>query len=713
MQRRGKIMTGRRISRGLSAVVIFSLLAAVGALRAAAEEARPFQLLLEVSPTLSIPLGNSALYFGAGGGIGVDVAYPFEDTPFFVNAGMDYTFTPTTTSRSVSLFSVTAGGGAEIPVAPKLSVLARGQAGWWFGTYNDTALSSSNPCLSADAGVRLALSPAVSVELVARYDWLAGLSQGLSVSLGTGIVLGGSAAAPLSNGPAPQTGPVPQPLVLDVQPSFSDAFPVFFKYYDDHPIGMIRIKNGGDTPISNVRVQFLIKQYMDEPKEMTVDGSIPPGGTAETEVYALLTDNILTVTEGTKSAAQLVISYDQDGQRREDKKVVTVSFYGRNAMTWDDDRKAAAYVTAKDAQVLSFSRSVTSSVQHSETRAINDNLQAAIGLHEALDLYGLNYVPSPTMPYAEASKQKNAVDFLQFPRETLEFKAGDCSDISILYSALMEAVGIETAFITIPGHIFVAFNTKLTPTQASDAFIPQSEYIAWEGQVWLPVEITLRHRGFLKAWELGAKEWNENNPRGLAAFYRVQDAWKVYQPVGLPGTSVPVSVPGSDQVLGAYRVESTRWVDNATLPLIQKLQEEIEASGSAAAGNRLGILYARFGQKEKAELEFRRALERGTYMPAILNLGNLYFMQEKWKQALQYYQQAFNLDPKNPHALLAIARADQQLSKFDDMRQTWGALKGLDPELAGRFAYLGERNGSGERASDVASEWAQVLWEAQ
>ncbi len=45
-------------------------------------------------------------------------------------------------------------------------------------------------------------------------------------------------------------------------------------------------------------------------------------------------------------------------------------------MTWDDNRKAAAYVTAEDPAVLQFARSVTSKIRQSETRSIDDNLQA-------------------------------------------------------------------------------------------------------------------------------------------------------------------------------------------------------------------------------------------------------------------------------------------------------------------------------------------------
>jgi hypothetical protein len=58
-------------------------------------------------------------------------------------------------------------------------------------------------------------------------------------------------------------------------------------------------------------------------------------------------------------------------------------------------------------------------------------------------------VVDPVTPYKKFS-QNLSVDFLQFPNQTLEYKARDCDDLSMLYNALLESVGIKTAFITIP-----------------------------------------------------------------------------------------------------------------------------------------------------------------------------------------------------------------------------------------------------------------------
>ena len=37
-------------------------------------------------------------------------------------------------------------------------------------------------------------------------------------------------------------------------------------------------------------------------------------------------------------------------------ETATIQMYDRNTMTWDDDRKAASFVTAKDPVILRFAK---------------------------------------------------------------------------------------------------------------------------------------------------------------------------------------------------------------------------------------------------------------------------------------------------------------------------------------------------------------------
>jgi tetratricopeptide (TPR) repeat protein len=239
-------------------------------------------------------------------------------------------------------------------------------------------------------------------------------------------------------------------------------------------------------------------------------------------------------------------------------------------------------------------------------------------------------------------------------------------------------------------------------------------YIAQHGTAWVPVEITMRRQGFLKAWQLGAKEWAENAGSGQAGFWPVREAWAAYAPVGLPGDEPIITLPGLEQVIARYQTETGRYLDQAVGPQVAKLKAQASGSGSAslAAMNSLGVLYAKTGWIDKASEAFRKVLATKSYMPAILNMGNLLFTQGDWKGALAYFDQASDIDPKNTHVLLNEAKANQELQNYDAAKRSYDKLKSLDPSLAAQYAYLGsDAADQGSRAADVATERSAVLWE--
>jgi tetratricopeptide (TPR) repeat protein len=698
-------MYNSRVRTGFPCVILLLLLpilvSAQSATPANAGKAQviaqvPSPLSLEVNPIFDIPLGDSSNNFNFGGGADISLSYQFPGSMFCALGGLEYSFVPDLATDSLSLAAARIGAGIRIPFASWIAVLGYATGGCYFAAFNDLSCWAVNPYVAAGLSLQFSFIPGFRLGAGAQYKYYMGLYQGISATFNTSIALGDLGGSVI----------VPS---LELRP----AFPVFFKYYDDHPIGSIVIKSNLKVPATNLRVQVYIKQYMDAPKKVEVGGSLAAGTSRKIDLYALFTDKVLDITEGTKVAAEISISYVIDGQTYEDKSVEAFTLLGRNAMTWDDNRKAAAYVTAKSPQVLAFSREVTSYVHSKENRSVNENLQAAIALHEALDLYGLNYTRNPVTPYDEASKDKTVIDFLQFPAETLKYKAGDCSDISILYAALLQAVGIDTAFVTIPGHIFVAVSTGVAQEKAETALIPQGQFIPYEGKAWIPVEITMRHHGFLKAWELGSKEWNENNPQGQAGFYPLQEAWKSYQPVGLPGAEPEVAVPVSEKVLASYRSEVQRYIDAAILPQVAKLQEQVKSTGSLTSMNSLGVLYAKFGQTDKAEAQFKAIVAKKGYLPAILNLGNLYYTKGDCKRARECYLQASEIDPRNPRVLLNLARANRELANYDEAMQCFDKLKQVDPGLAEQFAFLGQGKDTVARAADVESERRAVLWEGE
>lgn len=656
----------------------------------------PSPLSLDVFPTFDLPLGDSSQWFSYGGGVDLGVRYRLPQSIFSLLGGIEYSFAPVQTATSLSLAVARVGGGVQIPLTSGIAVQGYALGGYYFATYNDFSMNASDPYVAGGLGLRFALAPSLGLEVGAQYKNYLRLYQGVSAGAGMDIALGNLG------------GSVEMPT-LELQP----AFPVFYKHYDDHPIGTVEIKSNLKVPATDVKAQVFIKEYMDAPKTVSVPGTLAPGESKKVDLYALFTDKVLGITEGTKVATEIAVSYVVEGQTYQNKRIETLTLMGRNAMTWDDNRKAAAYVTSKDPGVLNFARSVSSYIRSKENRSICDNLQAAIAFHEALDLYGMNYTPNPKTPYEQVSTQKDVIDFLQFPRETFQYHAGDCSDLSILYGALFQAVGIDAAFITIPGHIFIAVDTSLTPEQAPKELIPEGQFIAYKNKAWIPLEITVIHDGFVRAWQLGAKEWTENNSSGQAGFYPIQEAWSVYQPVGLPGADVTIWVPQSDNILRAYLAEVQKYLDAALTPMVAKLQEQIQSTGSLSAMNSLGVVYAKYGQSDKAEQEFQQILARKEYLPAILNLGHLYYSKKDWKNALAFYQRAGEADPNNPHALLALARVNQELQNYPDAKKSYEKLKAVNPELASQSAYLGEGKESGARAADIESQRKAVIWETE
>ena len=99
----------------------------------------------------------------------------------------------------------------------------------------------------------------------------------MSAGVSTAIYLGrGSSPVPTINKPAEKPQPLkaaPKPSSVQpadvelVQLDLRPVFPVFYKFYDDHPVGTLVVKNNFEQPLNNMSVKIFVKQYMDDPKD--------------------------------------------------------------------------------------------------------------------------------------------------------------------------------------------------------------------------------------------------------------------------------------------------------------------------------------------------------------------------------------------------------------------------------------------------------------
>lgn len=675
----------------------------VAAFAAWAQVTSDFSLVIH--PTLDIPLapklGDGTPYYTIGGGLSLKGEYVLPFAPMlYTGLALDADIAPINSAgKALTLLALGPELGVRFSPVNRLNLKLAGYGGLYFGIVD--AGTVRNPFFAGLVDASYLLTPALSLGLGATYKHYlepdGPVYQGIGVNLGIQYHIGAGAGK----------------ADLKVLPTLQPIFPLFYSYYDKNPAGTLKVKNEGRTPLENLKVSFFVKQYMDQPKECATLPQLASGQEAEVPVFALFTSKIFSVTEGDKAAAEIQVSYVTLGREATAGFPVTVEIKNRNAVTWDDDRKAAAFVTAKDPLILSFAKRIAAGVDTKSNASFNGKFRTAMGLFEALGPKGagIGYVPDPTTPYAKLSEQETAVDFLQFPGQTLAYQAGDCDDISILYSALVESVGIQAAFITAPGHIFMAFNTEMDADTARKTFAKPEELILRDDGAWVPVEITLVRDGFLKAWQIGAKEWREASAARQAGFYPIREAWKVYEPVGFSEIKEAIMLPGANQILDQYEGELRRFITTQIDGRVSSLQGELRKSpGNSRLLNSLGVLYARFGELDKAAAQFQQIIKSGEVASALINLGNISYLKDDMGAALTYYNRALRKAPDNSAALLGVARASYEMEDYKTVETVLAQLKGSDPAAASKFSYLGggaDTARASEAGKREVDEWSE------
>ena len=318
-------------------------------------------------------------------------------------------------------------------------------------------------------------------------------------------------------------------------------FPVSYAWYKDNPAATVRITNNEPNTVTDVSLSLFMDRYMGQPEPFAVIPRLAPGESADVPVTALFNEAMLSLTENVNANGQALMSYRSLGARKETDFPVQMPVYHRNALSWDDDSRAASFVSPRDPAARLFARYVASIADRmSEARlpekGLPRNVRYAVALFEALAVYGINYVIDPASSFVELSENASALDSLNYPYQTLYYRGGDCYDLSILYCAMLEALGVDTAFITIPGHIYMAFDTGAENGAFSAAV--QSDLIAHNGKLWMPVEITVPGEGFYRAWRIGIRQWRAAASGSLAGeerrLYPMRESWALYPPVTVP-----------------------------------------------------------------------------------------------------------------------------------------------------------------------------------
>jgi len=517
--------------------------------------------------------------------------------------------------------------------------------------------------------------------------------------------------------PAPKS----QPLgIADLR--LANLFPSLMHWYGLHPPGSVTVNNPLSTTVQKVRTSLFIPGFMDLPVDSTVQETLAPGQSRTFGLAPVFSLKVLDLQEDMAVQAQVTVTWTSGGQEQSASRSVPATIYRNTALAWDDTRKISSYITPNEATVSGFAaRALAASAAApgggapagAAPRFTRSFLQA-VRIIDALGSYGITYVQNLDAPFSRALGKAEIIDTVHFPRVTLYNRTGDCSDTTALLCSLLESVGIRTAAITTPGHIFMAFNSE-EPAENAPLFRTDAlEPIVRAGTVWIPVETTVLSQGFVEAWASASTLVRRYSAAGPYEFIPVADMRDSYPALPLPPGSFTVAEPPAARVELAFHASMDQVTEQLYTTRVKSLETSLASlSGRAAVKVRVqeGILHAMFGRLPQAEATFRQAI---TDDPALVspyvNLANVRLLSSDTEGALQVVKQGLARSPESALLNLLAARVYSGRGDAANAAVYLAKVRQSSPELASRFADLAPRSGStSQRAADQGAP-ALTIW---
>ncbi|MCR4899321.1 MAG: porin family protein [Treponema sp.] len=503
-----------------------------------------FDFSVRFMPSYELPVDN---FLNNAGGFGINTGFDLSPVTIrsrdklYLSGQFTYGGYPIKAFGIQSLMDGAFGVGYSFRFSDRLAAFGEGFAGIWnfIGNKELVEESVSGISFGGRAGVDFYVGPALSLTGFAGFKSYYSKPEPFMNTFSIGVGVKYSLSRGLFN----------QTMISMEESEVTPLFPVFYSFYADNSFGSVTFVNNEPNEIYNVTVSVLVPAYMTTPYKVAEIEGIKIGESFEVPLYAFLNENILDLVQPKTSEMEVTVSYYSLGKLQTTSYSLPVTALNRNSMTWEDDRRAAAFVSGKDATAQRFARQVQAIVKTQLKSSIPANIQYAAAMFGALKAFGINYVVDPSSAFTD-NVGTAAVDFLQFPHQTLLYHGGDCDDLTILNCALLEAIGIETAFITVPGHIYMAFDSGLTVEEARGK-TGKGYYIEANGKIWCPIEITLSQDTFGLAWTYGAREWKKAGKDAM--LIPLKDAWSTYLPISVPGSDTSIDMPSQDAILKNFR----------------------------------------------------------------------------------------------------------------------------------------------------------------
>ncbi len=430
--------------------------------------------------------------------------------------------------------------------------------------------------------------------------------------------------------------------------------------------GSVKLENVSDDTLV-AAITFRTNRYMRPQSANTV--VIPSGRPIDFPLRAAFDAAILHATES-RLTGEVKVTYEYMRNQHTTAAAVDFALSGRNYLTWDDPSKAAAFVTFDDPRVEAFLAQVRR-VKLDTSKApwfFRYNMAEALAVFNALKAYGLTYHLDAVTPFPSLADTSNGsqyrLDTIQYPAELLCKSVGDCDDLSVLYASLLQSAGLPTALVSIPGHLFMMFDTQIDTSQRRSLPLAPSQFVEHRGTLWIPVETTMiPSAGFAEAWAAAAARYDTT-----WKIYEVAACQTKYPPIPTDILRVPCNLlpfpdfaPALQNDLAALETAKDQW--------LQKVEDILEINApnlpifeAVKARNICTVLLGQNDEYARAKAQIQKIFLRdSTNAPAWNNLGNVEFVTGRFAEAERAYNQALLLNRHSRGTYLNLAMLYQMM----------------------------------------------------
>lgn len=440
-----------------------------------------------------------------------------------------------------------------------------------------------------------------------------------------------------------------QPMSTSVQISdlqVRDVFASFYASYADS-IGSVTVTNG-DASAVEARLAVYIPGVMSQPTERTL--LLAPRASVTVPVSAVFDEGILGLESSRPVQARVSLSCQVGDQIVSVTEPCDLMLHRSGALTWDELGRAAAFITPEAQTVVGFARGLVQAYEPLlEARQVDGTIPAAMLLFEALNARGVQYAPDPGTPYSRVRGDRSAVDHIQYPAQLLQSRMGDCDDCTVLYCALLENLGIATALVDAPNHLFMMFDSGVSAdVQAYGFSLDEDLFVVRDGRFWIPVEVTVLGEGsFLDAWKLGAQTCARLEAEGLLRVTQVQEAWARH-PYAVPPETVDIKLPDPDLVEPRY-LEDRKAMRRLRRNHIQREYIRPLLQNPADHSRRLGLARVHLESEEYNEgiSALVPLLDTALGADALFLIGYAYVGLEDYEAGVEHMARAAARDPDN------------------------------------------------------------------